>query len=696
MRKLLFIFLILSIRISSQTHYVVTTTNDPANPFSTVMGELRWAIEQANANPGIDYIDFNIPSTPPHIIQLASSLPNIEDAIIMDGNTQPANGYTGNDKRIGIKGDVTTSSIQMILHIRPGAQGNQIKNMKLFETDYAVVFFVNSSNNIFSNNVLHSSNGFGMAVAGNSNNNIFEGNIFGTDFTFSTNSYYNTYGILVDGSDNVFGGLAPGQRNFFYNMPQPQSPLDIQLGIHVKVSGNIFIHNAKNIDIYSNSGCTGNQCKAVPLFQASYSGGTTNIIGTSAPSDFIEVYLSNSGGIDATQLLGTAVTNSSGQWNLSVTGINTGDNVIATATDPQSNTSEFTPPQTVTTATPLCCADFSVTSNANRFCTGKTIQFTAGSGSCNQMPISWNFGDGATTTGSSPSTVSHVFATTGTYSVVATISSVSCTPVSNTFVIVVEDCGPCIPSNIFQNSSSTFCVNKEICYVSNARVCNINNQNDFVWNFGDGTPEVTGCSWCHTFTSTGTFNGSLTVSGAECITTTVIQGYTVTVCEPPLCIDCIESFAPIPTKKYIISAWVKEDNAALTKTSYTFPNLVVKCPSASFTSVSFLPAGAIIDGWQRIEGEFTIPGTASDISIELNCTSPGGNCYFDDVRVFPMDGSMKSYVYDPVTMRLMAELDERNYATLYEYDEEGKLIRVKKETEKGIMTIKENRNNSSK
>jgi hypothetical protein len=100
------------------------------------------------------------------------------------------------------------------------------------------------------------------------------------------------------------------------------------------------------------------------------------------------------------------------------------------------------------------------------------------------------------------------------------------------------------------------------------------------------------------------------------------------------------------------------------------------------------------DGWQRIEGQFTIPGGASAIDIKLECSS--GDCYFDDVRVFPVDGSMKSYVYDPITMRLVAELDERNYATLYEYDEEGKLIRVKKETEKGKMTIQENRNNTKK
>jgi hypothetical protein len=39
----------------------------------------------------------------------------------------------------------------------------------------------------------------------------------------------------------------------------------------------------------------------------------------------------------------------------------------------------------------------------------------------------------------------------------------------------------------------------------------------------------------------------------------------------------------------------------------------------------------------------------------------------------------------------MAELDENNYSTFYEYDDEGNLMRLKKETERGIMTIKETR-----
>jgi hypothetical protein len=45
------------------------------------------------------------------------------------------------------------------------------------------------------------------------------------------------------------------------------------------------------------------------------------------------------------------------------------------------------------------------------------------------------------------------------------------------------------------------------------------------------------------------------------------------------------------------------------------------------------------------------------------------------------------------TQRLMTELDANHYATFYEYDEDGQLIRVKKETERGVLTIQEGRNN---
>jgi hypothetical protein len=44
----------------------------------------------------------------------------------------------------------------------------------------------------------------------------------------------------------------------------------------------------------------------------------------------------------------------------------------------------------------------------------------------------------------------------------------------------------------------------------------------------------------------------------------------------------------------------------------------------------------------------------------------------------------------------MAELDENNFATFYDYDNEGIPIRVRKETERGIMTLKETRSANKK
>ncbi len=156
------------------------------------------------------------------------------------------------------------------------------------------------------------------------------------------------------------------------------------------------------------------------------------------------------------------------------------------------------------------------------------------------------------------------------------------------------------------------------------------------------------------------------------------------------CENCIPQFNP-GKGKYIVSAWVKQEGALPSITSYDYVYIKIYFPSSSL-AFDFYPSGQIIDGWQRIEGTFEV--NSEDMILEL--VSEGGDFYYDDIRIFPYDGSMISYVYDPITLRLVAELDERNYAKIYEYDEEGKLIRVKKETEKGIMTIQENRENSVK
>lgn len=163
------------------------------------------------------------------------------------------------------------------------------------------------------------------------------------------------------------------------------------------------------------------------------------------------------------------------------------------------------------------------------------------------------------------------------------------------------------------------------------------------------------------------------------------------------CESCIPKFQP-SVGEYIISAWVKSGTAPSAVVTYTEPVIKIIAgpsptnPGGPNVTQTFGTSGDIIDGWQKIEEKFFVTNTSS---FELSLVSGTLPAYFDDIRIYPTDGSAITYVYDPSTLRLMAQLDERNYATIYEYDEEGQLIRVKKETEKGIMTIQENRENSS-
>lgn len=177
--------------------------------------------------------------------------------------------------------------------------------------------------------------------------------------------------------------------------------------------------------------------------------------------------------------------------------------------------------------------------------------------------------------------------------------------------------------------------------------------------------------------------------------------------------DLEGSFCP-ETGKYIVSGWVKEDRTdqpitytSKIKVQITGINSEIveynpDMPPNLILSVSFLPSGKIIDGWQRTIGIIEIPPLDAIyfnafFIIELQCENPNSNdCYFDDIRFYPYNGNMKSFVYDEDTQRLMAELDENNYATFYEYDLEGGLVRIKKETEKGVFTIQETRSNNTK
>ncbi len=151
--------------------------------------------------------------------------------------------------------------------------------------------------------------------------------------------------------------------------------------------------------------------------------------------------------------------------------------------------------------------------------------------------------------------------------------------------------------------------------------------------------------------------------------------------------ELAKGFSPIPGKKYILSFWVHDGSP---RTATTGIGVHVNNGSNLLAGQSW----PIVEGWKRIELAFTL--SSMDAAFELDIDSGGGTIYLDDIRIHPFEAQMKSFAYDPSSTRLMAEMDENNFSTFYEYDDEGILVRVKKETERGIMTIRETRSSMVK
>lgn len=156
-------------------------------------------------------------------------------------------------------------------------------------------------------------------------------------------------------------------------------------------------------------------------------------------------------------------------------------------------------------------------------------------------------------------------------------------------------------------------------------------------------------------------------------------------------------FQPVPgpaeTGKYILSGWVYDGQPK--SPTINGLTLVINGTSHNVNNNASSPAVYskvhVVEGWKRFEVVFTNP-SIGNFSLQLG----GSNIYVDDIRIHPYAAQLKSFAYDASSLRLMAEMDENNFATFYEYDDEGTLIRVKKETEKGISTIRETRSSIRK
>jgi hypothetical protein len=156
------------------------------------------------------------------------------------------------------------------------------------------------------------------------------------------------------------------------------------------------------------------------------------------------------------------------------------------------------------------------------------------------------------------------------------------------------------------------------------------------------------------------------------------------------------SFTLPQNKKMIISGWVSETCSSSGCVYDNYNNAKIRLEFRNSTGAiirtdNFSTSGPILEKWQKIEQEFTVPEDAVSASLVLVNEGTGIAAYFDDIRIHPYDAQMNTYVYDPLRLNLVAQQDENNYTTYFDYDEEGTLIRTRVETERGIKTISENR-----
>lgn len=106
MKKILLLLLLsFTCSVLSASVYTVINTN------ASGAGSFLEAIDNANLNVGADNVEFNIPGMPPHVIQLdVTATISISDALIIDGTTQPDNGYSGNCPKITLDASMSDTS----------------------------------------------------------------------------------------------------------------------------------------------------------------------------------------------------------------------------------------------------------------------------------------------------------------------------------------------------------------------------------------------------------------------------------------------------------------------------------------------------------------------------------------------------------------------------------------------------------
>jgi len=151
------------------------------------------------------------------------------------------------------------------------------------------------------------------------------------------------------------------------------------------------------------------------------------------------------------------------------------------------------------------------------------------------------------------------------------------------------------------------------------------------------------------------------------------------------------ALSQVKGKTYRVSLWVHSASTGAILFGMSYKNL--SSGQTHTATISRFSGNSIktFGDWQLYSGTFNMPYelASGNINFYVECTGTGKFAYIDDFRVQPMDASVSSYVYDPITDAVTYILNNDNIATKYEYDEVGRLRATYKETEAGFKKVSE-------
>jgi hypothetical protein len=218
--------------------FTVTNTADAG------LGSLRQAILDANATVGNDLIEFHIPGDGPHKIEPLSQLPNITEAVVIDGYTQPGASANTNPPEQG-------SSAVIMIELDCWLKGGAFKGLVIEAGNSTVRGLALSRFSYYE----------AIMITGGGGNTV-EGNFIGVGTTGREQLFGNETGIRIANSpNNVIGGISPAARNVISGSGNRTPDMDyVGAGIRISgteaagnvIQGNLIGMDARGTSIRSN------------------------------------------------------------------------------------------------------------------------------------------------------------------------------------------------------------------------------------------------------------------------------------------------------------------------------------------------------------------------------------------------------------------------------------------------------------